>query len=151
LDIGSGYGFFSRAAMREGFKVTAINPGEWENDIFEKLNGFRPIPKLFEDINFGDEKFSLVIMSHVLEHLRDPLAILARIKNLLDPQGVVAIAVPNFNSLLVKILGTKDNSCLLVPDHLTYFSKKGLLTLLERAGFKVYYHEYKPNSIFTFK
>ena len=30
LDVGSGYGFFSKEALEAGFEVTAINPGRWE-------------------------------------------------------------------------------------------------------------------------
>lgn len=44
LDIGSGYGYFTQAAIKSGFQVTAINPGKWENDVFEEMNGFSPIP-----------------------------------------------------------------------------------------------------------
>ena len=44
LDIGSGFGFFSRAAVQAGFEVMAVNPGKWENDIFKIINGFSPLP-----------------------------------------------------------------------------------------------------------
>ena len=39
LDIGSGYGFFSRAALEQGFQVMAVNPARAENRIFQQLNG----------------------------------------------------------------------------------------------------------------
>lgn len=142
LDIGSGYGFYSQAAIKAGFQVTAINPGAWENDIFEKINGIKPIAQLFDAIDFGDEKFDLVIMSHVLEHMHNPWQVLLRIESLLNSHGVIAIAVPNINSLLVNLLGTRDNSCLLVPDHLMYFSYRGIQILLERAHYNVMKHSY---------
>ena len=57
LDIGSGYGFFSQAAMAQGFQVTAVNPASAENQIFQQLNGVEPIPRFFEEVDFGSEKF----------------------------------------------------------------------------------------------
>jgi len=142
LDIGSGYGFFSREAINEGFDVTAVNPSAWENDVFEKLNGFRPIQSFFEDIDFDKEKFDFIILSQVLEHISDPLQILMKIRTLLSQNGILAIAVPNVNSILVKILKERDNGCLWVPEHLTYFSKEGLFAILKRSGFGINKHLY---------
>ena len=41
------------------------------------------------------ERFDVLLFSHVLEHLRDPSAVLARFVELLEPGGEVLIAVPN--------------------------------------------------------
>lgn len=139
FDIGSGYGFFSAAALRYGFTVTAINPSKWENDVFEHMNHFRPIEAIFEESDIYDklEMFNLVIMSQVLEHIHDPFTLISHVNKLLKSDGVVAIAVPNFKSIRVKILGERDNSCLWVPEHLTYFTFNGLEQLLRRAGFGI--------------
>jgi SAM-dependent methyltransferase len=95
LDIGSGYGFFTNAALRAGFKVSAVNPGKWENEIFEKLNGFSPAPQFFEEVDFGPEKFDLVILSQVLEHVEVPVSFLVKIRSILKKNGIIAVAVPN--------------------------------------------------------
>ena len=135
LDIGSGFGFFSQVALQEGFEVKAINPGVWENNIFKELNKFSPIQTYFENVDFKGESFDLVILSQVLEHVERPLEFLIKIKRVIKPSGVLAIAVPNVNSFLVKILKNKENGCFWVPEHLTYFSGKGLKKILLRAGF----------------
>ena len=142
LDIGSGYGFYAKAALEEGFKVTAVNPSVWENDVFESMNGFRPSPAFFEDLEFGAQEFHLVILSQVLEHLVNPLETLQKIRNLTNKNGILALAVPNVDSILVKMLGSKENGCLWVPEHLNYFSKIGLIKILDLAGFKVKKHMY---------
>ena len=141
LDIGSGYGFFSRAGIAAGFQVTAVNPASSENSIFKQLNGFDPIPRFFEELDFGTEKFDLVILSQILEHFLDPLQILIRVNSLLNRGGAVAIAVPNIDAILIKIL--KSNSSFLgLPEHLTHFSFKGLEAILQRAGFAAKNHLY---------
>ena len=74
LDIGSGFGFYSKAAINAGFDVTAINPSVWENDVFEGINAFRPMQLFFEEVDFKDAKFDLVILSQVLEHIDNPFS-----------------------------------------------------------------------------
>lgn len=142
LDIGSGYGFFTNAALKAGFRVSAVNPGKWENEIFEKLNGFSPVPQFFEEVDFASEKFHLVILSQVLEHVDDPFRFLMKIRSILNKNGIIAVAVPNIDSILVKLMKYKDNGCLWVPEHLSYYSKKGLISILDRAGFAIKSHMY---------
>ena len=142
LDIGSGFGFFSQGAIKLGFEVTAINPGKFDNEIFEKLNNFKPIENNFEDMVFDNGTYDLVILSQVLEHITDPYNMLIKIKKLISPDGVLAIAVPNINSFLVKILKENESSCFWIPQHVTYFSKKGLYYLLKRSGFEIMHHTY---------
>jgi SAM-dependent methyltransferase len=141
LDIGSGYGFFSRAGLEAGFQVTAVNPASSENSIFKQLNAFEPIPQFFEEVDFGAKKFDLVILSQILEHFLDPRQILIRVNSLLNRGGVVAIAVPNVDAILIKILKSRS-SFLGLPEHLTHFSFKGLEAILQRTGFTAKNHLY---------
>jgi 2-polyprenyl-3-methyl-5-hydroxy-6-metoxy-1,4-benzoquinol methylase len=141
LDIGAGYGFFSRAARARGFQVTAINPASAENRIFSQLNGFEPIPLFFEEVNFGRERFDLVILSQVLEHLLDPFHVLVKVRKLMRPEGVLTLAVPNVDAILIKMLGSRS-SFLGLPEHIIHFSRQGLNSILQRAGFAVRRHQY---------
>ena len=141
LDIGSGYGFFSKAALEQGFQVIAVNPARAENRIFRQLNGFEPIPLFFEEVDFGPEKFDLVILSQVLEHLLDPLQVLVKVSNLMKPKGVIAIAVPNVDAILIKLFKSKSGF-LGLPEHIIHFSRNGLSAILQRAGFYVNLHLY---------
>lgn len=53
--------------------------------------------------NLADEKFDVLVFSHVLEHLRDPAIDLARFVHLLKQGGQVLIAVPNVLSWRMRI------------------------------------------------
>jgi 2-polyprenyl-3-methyl-5-hydroxy-6-metoxy-1,4-benzoquinol methylase len=141
LDIGSGYGFFSQAALARGFKVTAVNPAAAENRIFKRLNGFAPREQFFEAVDFGEARFDLVILSQILEHLLEPRSVLLKIRRLVKPQGVIAIAVPNVDAILIKLLKSKS-SFLGLPEHIIHFSQQGLAALLGRTGFEVKHHRY---------
>jgi SAM-dependent methyltransferase len=141
LDVGSGYGFFTKELRAAGYDTVSINPGQYENAIFVELNGDAPQAVMFERYE-PDCRFGVVLMSQVLEHIVQPSDAIAKAARLLEPGGVLACAVPNFRSLLVFILGTKDNSCLWVPEHVNYFTEEGLTKLFQRHGLTVTHREY---------
>ena len=136
LDIGSGFGFYTQALRKLGYRTVSINPGEYENEVFRNLNGDEPLAVMLESYE-SSEQFGVVMMSQVLEHLLKPDQAINKVSGLLAPGGVLACAVPNYDSFLVKLLGTKDNACLWVPEHVNYFTEEGLRALVERNGFRV--------------
>ena len=136
LDIGSGFGFYTQALRKLGYRTVSINPGKYENEVFRNLNGDEPLAVMFENYQ-PSEQFGVVMMSQVLEHLLEPDQAISKVSDLLAPGGVLACAVPNYDSFLVKLLGTKDNACLWVPEHVNYFTGNGLKALVERNGFRV--------------
>ena len=136
LDIGSGYGFFSRRALQAGFQVTAVNPGEWENRLYRELTGRRPIVEPIERVELNS-KFDLVLMSQILEHIHDPATVLKKVARLMNPKGILAIAVPNVRWVLVTLLREKERGVFWVPEHLNYFTATGLHSLLRRTGFNI--------------
>jgi SAM-dependent methyltransferase len=138
LDIGAGYGFFSRAALEHGFQVTAIEPTDICRQIFQQMNGFEPLAGMLTD-QFAQEhagSFDVILMSQVLEHIRDVDATVENLSKLLAPGGLVVIAVPHFGSWLSRAQGKKD-MFIAPPEHLNYFSSKGLAALFQRHGFSL--------------
>ena len=136
LDIGSGFGFYTQALRKVGYKTTSINPGKYENVVFRELNGNDPLATMFEQYQ-PTEQFGVVMMSQVLEHILEPHITIDKVAGLMAQGGVLACAVPNYNSFLVKLLGTKDNACLWVPEHVNYFSETGLKALMSHNGLRV--------------
>jgi 2-polyprenyl-3-methyl-5-hydroxy-6-metoxy-1,4-benzoquinol methylase len=150
LDVGAGFGWGTRALVSKGYSVVALNPSAYENAVFEAMNGFSPTAVMFEDYR-TEEKFGVIYLSQVLEHVINPRSMIGRVVDLLEVGGAVVIAVPNFNSMSVKILGTRDNSCLWVPEHVNYFTEKGLTSLLEQSGLNIekidYISRFRYNAI----
>jgi SAM-dependent methyltransferase len=75
-------------------------------------------------------RFDLVLMSHVLEHLDDPAAELAAIRQVLAPGGAIFLEVPNRAGHLG--LPIDDNR-----SHLHFFSANSLARLLSDGGLEV--------------
>ncbi len=73
-------------------------------------------------------QFDLVTLSHVFEHLTEPVNLLQLLPALLKPQGYLLIQVPNY----------RENPFeLMVADHCTHFCRSSLGKLVSAAGYVV--------------
>jgi SAM-dependent methyltransferase len=81
-----------------------------------------------------------VTLTTVLEHVPDPVAILARAIGLLNSGGVLCVGVPNdFSPLQIaarNAAGTGD-WWVAPPHHLNYFDFESLAALVERLDLKI--------------
>ena len=89
---------------------------------------------------FEGKKFDMVTMFNVLEHLADPVKSIKQIKEILEPDGILTIDVPNeFNDF--QIAGRDAHGLndwwIAPPNHLNYFSKDSLVNFLDNLGFSV--------------
>lgn len=98
LDLGSGSGEFSFLARQLGAEVTAVEPNEgYAAYCREKLD--LPVTTgRMEDCGFAPRSFDLIRLSHVLEHMRDPVASLERLRGWLKPGGMIYIEVPDIEA-----------------------------------------------------
>jgi SAM-dependent methyltransferase len=136
LDVGCGYGFFSREAIAAGFEVTAIELAAAERAIAHSIAGVDPLNVSFERFDAPPASYSVILMSQILEHALDVQTWLARVRELLHEGGIVAIALPNFGSLIRHVLQEND-PFVTPPAHLNYFNHYNLGLLLRRCGFTV--------------
>jgi 2-polyprenyl-3-methyl-5-hydroxy-6-metoxy-1,4-benzoquinol methylase len=96
LDIGCAAGFVLREAHR---KFSAIAIGVEPSESFRAFcasDGFQVYRSTDDLLGAKEAPFDCITMSHVLEHLRDPVGTLRTLRHeLLTDQGVMAIEVPN--------------------------------------------------------
>ena len=138
LDVGAGYGFFSREANKANFDVTALELNDNVRKIFKLLNGFEAINKNFNKkfVDENKQKFDVVLLSQVLEHIPMEADPISNIYNLLKPGGICVVAVPHFGSTFSILQGKKD-MFIDPPEHLNFFSKKALILIFKKFGFKL--------------
>ena len=92
------------------------------------------------DIDFEPHAFDCVICADVLEHLRDPGAVLRRVRRWLSPKGCLVVSIPNVQHYMVLngLLGgnwTYEASGLLDRTHLQFFTRRDFERLLFATGF----------------
>jgi SAM-dependent methyltransferase len=105
------------------------------------------LPELEED------RFDLILLVSVLEHLWEPLPILEHCRRVLQPGGMLFVNVPTwrgkfFLEFSAFRLGTSP--ALEMDDHKMYYDRRDLWPLLVRAGFKpsrikLKYHKFGLN------
>lgn len=91
---------------------------------------------------FAGEKFDVIILADVLEHLVDPLGALVAIKNLLDANGQIIVSLPNIAhySIRSKILFGDFNATetgILDGTHLHHYTLESATKLFESANLTV--------------
>ncbi|MEQ6124435.1 class I SAM-dependent methyltransferase [Pseudotenacibaculum sp. MALMAid0570] len=132
LDIGAGTGDFLLYCKENKFDVTGVEPSKSARNI-AKEKGIELYEELKEVL---DRKFDVITMWHVLEHVPNLYEYLEQLKTLLNENGKLIIAVPNFKSYDAEYY-KEFWAAYDVPRHLWHFSKKSIHTLFESVQMKV--------------
>jgi 2-polyprenyl-3-methyl-5-hydroxy-6-metoxy-1,4-benzoquinol methylase len=89
------------------------------------------------DQHYPDGSFDVIAMSHVLEHVHDPVGLLKECRRVLRPGGRLLVATPNAQSWGHRLYGA-DWYHLDPPRHLYLFNLRNLRTLFARiSGLRV--------------
>lgn len=133
LDVGCANGGFLAMMQKTGWKVFGVEPdGKARKNAQNNFN----IPVVSEITDITDHCFDVVTMSHVVEHVIDPIMFLKEVYNLLRPGGKLVIITPNIQSREHAIF--QDSlSHLDPPRHIYLFSKSTLRNCVQKAGFMV--------------
>lgn len=127
LDIGAGTGDFLRSAQKKGFYVAGVEP----NAKARQLAAAKGVELNAELADIKNQKFQIITLWHVLEHLPNLEEQINAIVSLLDEDGTLIIAVPNFKSYDAKHYGSYWAGYD-VPRHLWHFSKTAITKLFHQ-------------------
>jgi 2-polyprenyl-3-methyl-5-hydroxy-6-metoxy-1,4-benzoquinol methylase len=92
--------------------------------------------------HLGDERFDALLFADVLEHLRDPAAMLRRVRPFVAEGGAVVASIPNIAHISVRLalLGGEfryRDLGLLDDTHVRFFTRASIVDLFESEGFVV--------------
>lgn len=143
FEIGCGMGYFLEYARKNGYLVSGIEYAALGTRFCKEKFGLNVEQSSFENYSLRPERYDVIFMGDVLEHLIDPLAMLRKAQRMLKPEGVVAVEVPSmFNSMVGRLAVTgyrllgMQKKMPMPPYHVNEFTPKTLRTLLQGAGFK---------------
>ena len=141
LDLGCAAGLVAERARALGHKVTGVDlcelPGVHDRvDTFVQADLDAGLP----DQVVKDGPFDVIVAADVLEHLREPERLLEQIKSVLATRGVLLVSVPNFGHWYARgriALGLfdYDRRGILDVTHVRFFTRRGFLKQLRRAGY----------------
>jgi 2-polyprenyl-3-methyl-5-hydroxy-6-metoxy-1,4-benzoquinol methylase len=164
IDLGCGHGGVSHELIKRGFDVYGVEIND-EAIISLEQKGFKVFKK---DINKPlniEEKFNIVLILDVLEHLFDPFFLLNEAKKITKRGGAIIINVPLYFDILdrLKIFFTGsiislDNLCYGEKnylkfrsynyDHIRFFRPKEIIEMGNNLGFKIDRIEYGPSGYY---
>ena len=147
LDIGSGMGTFLLAAKKYYSVYIGLDVSEQMAAFVEKNIGAKVYIEQFD--TFQHEPFSLIHMSHVIEHIPNPNDWIAHANKLLIKDGILVINVPNKFALssriqylfyklkLKKQVSSSWNDPTKTPDHLYEPTIESFKLLLLKSNFEI--------------
>ena len=134
LDMGCGTGEFLAHLKSRGYLVQGVEPSTKAREQAIANHSLDVVPGL--DAVTHSERFRVITLWHVLEHLPDPRATLKKLYALLADKGLLVIAVPDRGSWDARHYGP-DWAAWDVPRHLSHFRQQDLRALLQDHGFEI--------------
>jgi glycosyltransferase involved in cell wall biosynthesis len=141
LDVGCADGRLGELLRLSGHTVLGVDAMKLDG-VQDRLDGF-----VEADLNDGlppevGTGFDVVVAADVLEHVIDPTAALAQLRDVLAPGGVLMVSVPNFAHWYprLRVLFGRfgyDRRGILDATHLRFFTRTSFEQLLESAGLRV--------------
>lgn len=132
LDIGAGVGLLLDEAREMGYNVIGFEPSRASVAAAKKHFGIKLINSEFKNAKLHVD---IVIINHVLEHLKDPKEIIRQCSEILRNTGTLVIGAPNFNSFMSRLKRGKWQS-LIPTQHRWQFSLSTLDNLVVPHGFR---------------
>jgi SAM-dependent methyltransferase len=143
--------FFLDLGCGEGYQSNYFYKKKWNLRCFDYSNfGLRKhnphLETYFEKgdinsfLNQNLNKYSIIMLKNVLEHVIDPISLLKQIKNIMDEESFLLIDVPNDYSNFQRMLiskGYTKNTWFIPPQHIHYFQFPSIKKALEGEGFEI--------------
>ncbi len=142
LDVGTASGYLGKVWRKSGHYVAGI---EFDAAIAEKAREYYDAFEVadIESYPFSERgEFDYIVFADVLEHLRDPAAVLRRCIPALKESGKIIISVPNIANWIIRLgllFGKFDymDRGILDRTHLRFFTLRSLKQLLREVSCEV--------------
>lgn len=143
LDVGCSSGYLARPLVERGCTVVGIerdpDAAQAARDVCEEV--------LVGDVEvmafpFQSNSFDVILCGDLIEHLREPEQFLVRVRPFLRRGGRLVLSTPNVANwtMRLSLLGGRwryTERGILDRTHLHLFTRKSLVEMLDRAGFRV--------------
>ena len=142
LDVGCSSGAFLRSACNAGFRAEGVEPSA-DAAGTARMAGLTVFTGYLEQAGFPDAAFDAITLIEIVEHLRDPLALLRECARILKPGGVVLVTTPNARSWTARAMGARWAGFSLndMGGHISFFNPQSIQLLARRSGLQTHHLE----------
>ena len=137
LDVGCNYGFTIAAALGLGLDAHGIDVDRTAVAASQDMFGKEHYTAIsVEDYAAQGHKADMVYTSEVIEHVPVPDSFVKAISQILNKGGILYLTTPDGGHFRLPKDFTKWEA-VMPPEHIIYFTRKGIRHLLEKHGFKI--------------
>ncbi|MDO5570203.1 MAG: class I SAM-dependent methyltransferase [Bacteroidales bacterium] len=134
LDIGCGTGYFLHTMKKMGWDVMGVEKSDDASKVAKEHFNI-DVKNLLNEVD-DNNKYDVITLWHVMEHLQDLKGTFEKLRSLLKDDGTLIVAVPNSESFDAEYY--KENwAAYDVPRHLWHFNATTLGILSKREEFKI--------------
>lgn len=142
LDLGCGDGTVLWLARKEGWEVEGVELDPTHAAMVQQTHGFTVTASDLESYAGRPGSWDVVILTHVLEHVPDPVGALVKIRQLLTTSGVGVLEFPNIDAADARLRRFLSRAGLhkhryaqdYVPGHVQEFCRKSFAVACAKAG-----------------
>jgi 2-polyprenyl-3-methyl-5-hydroxy-6-metoxy-1,4-benzoquinol methylase len=148
LDVGCSTGYLAERLQKRGKTVVGLDLDERSAELARRFCAEVHVGDVETmELPFEPASFDAILCGDLIEHLRDPLALLERLRPLLRPGGRLVLSTPNIANWAMRLSllfgrfrytewGILDKT------HTHFFTRKTLRECLEAAGYRVVVFDY---------
>jgi len=137
LDVGCSTGHFLAAIQGLVDTRVGVELSQDEVNYCQKTHNFPVYGEAIETVNIPEGPFDLVTSFQVVEHVDNPITFLQNLGKHLKDDGYLYIELPNLDDALLALYDIPEYADFYYREpHLSYFSKKTLADLADKAGFE---------------
>ena len=149
LDVGGGTGWLLDIVKRADPRVTKtcvidIDPQAEATARSAGHDYFRGRIEEFPE----QQKFDVIFMLNLIEHVADPRAVLKKARHLLTPQGQLFIKTPNFEAMDASVFRNQSWGGYHTPRHFVLFTRDSFVQLCAECGLDVVRFSYTQGAPF---
>ena len=131
LDFGCERGDFIKLTHKISKRSVGIELNRKNSEYLNSI-GIKCVNKLSE---LNEDKFDLITLNHVFEHLNDPINILAELQKYLKDDGTIIIEVPHARDILLETFNLKFiKNFTFFPEHLILHTRESLEKFTRNSG-----------------
>jgi SAM-dependent methyltransferase len=137
LDVGGGSGWLLTLVRKVSNRVQQTHEVDFDESARSAAESSGHVFHACRIEEFSsDQKFDLILMLNLVEHVSNPRAVLGAMRNLLSPGGLILLKTPNVDTLDCRLFRNYNWGGFHCPRHFVLFNRKSLIDLALRCGLK---------------